>query len=71
MTDIVIDDDNPAVKSNRIDGSKTPPIITNVVGNGSEYTQSWKVGAGPNWIDRAPGVPKSNALGAFFKRKGK
>ena len=33
-------------------GIDQPPIIRNVVGVGSQYDQSWKVGNGENWFGR-------------------
>ena len=50
-------------------GIDQTPIIKNVVGVGSQYDQSWKVGNGENWSDRSGKVPKTNALDeAFFRR---
>lgn len=52
----------------RVDGAGTTPIIENVAGNGSEYTQAWKIGRGPNWIEYTQAKQPVRAYGAFFRR---
>ena len=55
----------------RPDGNDQVPIIRHATGNGSEYTQAWKVGEGPNWIDQQEsrrGLGTHGALEGFFHR---
>lgn len=50
-------------------GIDQTPILRNVVGQGSQYDQSWKTGNGENWSDKPKGAAKSTAVNqAFFKR---
>lgn len=68
--DIIKKDEN--YHKPRPTGIDQTPEIRNVVGVGTQYDQSWKVGNGENWSDRQGPPPKTNALGeAFFRhRKG-
>jgi hypothetical protein len=50
-------------------GIDQTPTIKNVVGVGSQYDQSWKVGNGPNWSERTEVNHKTNAYGEAFKRR--
>ena len=65
--DIIKKDEN--YHKPRPTGIDQPPIIRNVVGVGSQYDQSWKVGNGPNWSERTE-TTKSNALNeALFRHR--
>lgn len=54
---------------NRVDGSNVPPLIKYVAGNGSQFSQAWKVGQGERWgSDGDPKIAKTNGLQGFFHR---
>jgi hypothetical protein len=68
--DIIKKDEN--YHEPRPDGHDVPPPIRHATGNGSQYTQAWKVGKGPNWLDQKETVGRAPArtgvLRGFFHR---
>ena len=50
-------------------GIDQTPLIKHVVGVGSQFDQSWKVGNGPNWSEETRPPAKTNAYGEAFKRR--
>ena len=64
--DIIKKDEN--YHKPRPTGIDQTPIIRHVMGVGSQYDQSWKVGNGENWSETTREPAKTNAFGEAFKR---